>query len=93
MGDENRAITDYTRAIELDPRNVLAYNNRGNAYLPLGKLEEAIRDYNRAIEIDPGTAAIYLNRGFAMLLKGNRWRLRSVSEAGRGYKGTVREKN
>ena len=30
--DLDRASQDYTRAIELDPRLALAYNNRGNAF-------------------------------------------------------------
>jgi tetratricopeptide (TPR) repeat protein len=31
-GDHDRAIADYTKAIELDPKFTAAYNNRGKAY-------------------------------------------------------------
>jgi tetratricopeptide (TPR) repeat protein len=31
-GEYDRAIADYNRAIQLDPKLAFAYNNRGNAY-------------------------------------------------------------
>ena len=31
-GEYERSLTDYNEAIELDPRHVVAYNNRGVAY-------------------------------------------------------------
>jgi Flp pilus assembly protein TadD len=36
-----RAIRDYSKAIELDPDYVNAHNNRGFAYQALGKTVEA----------------------------------------------------
>ena len=49
----DRAITDYTKAIEIDPRDALAYFNRGNAYRDKGEYDRANADYTRAIEINP----------------------------------------
>jgi tetratricopeptide (TPR) repeat protein len=63
-----RAINDYTRAIELDPEDAMAYNNRGIAYADLGQYKQAIRDYDRAIELNPEYAAAYNNRGNAYLM-------------------------
>ena len=37
-GDYDRAIADYDQAIQLDPKNAFAYNNRGNAYCEQGRL-------------------------------------------------------
>lgn len=65
-GDNNGAIADYTKAIELDPRHFSAYNNRGNTRRDKGDLRGAIADYNRAIEINPQHAPAYFNRGYAM---------------------------
>lgn len=59
------AVADYTRAIELDPRYVLAYDNRGVVYNRLGDVERAVRDFARAIELAPGFADPYHNRGLA----------------------------
>ena len=34
-----QAIMDFSRAIEIDPTNVSAYNNRGLAYRSMGMIE------------------------------------------------------
>ena len=62
--DYDRAITDYNKAIELDPKYVHAYNNRGRAYADNKKdYDRAITDYNKAIELDPKYVHAYNNRG------------------------------
>ncbi len=66
-----QAIADYTEAIELDPDNAMAYNNRGLVYYNLGDLEQAIRDYTKAIELDSKFALAYSNRGFAYYHSGD----------------------
>ena len=58
-----KAIADFTRAIELEPQHVAAYDNRGNALHFLGRHEEAIVDFTRAIELEPQHAEAYINRG------------------------------
>jgi tetratricopeptide (TPR) repeat protein len=65
QGDLRAAVEAYGRAIELDPRDVTAYNNRGMARESLGDLEGAIADYDQALEIDPRYATAYLNRASA----------------------------
>jgi tetratricopeptide (TPR) repeat protein len=61
----DKAIADYTRAIELDPNGEPAYNNRGLAYYYKGEYGRAIADLNRAIELDPKSQTAYNNRGNA----------------------------
>lgn len=70
-GNFQGAIEDYTRAIQLNPNDAIAYNNRGNAYLDLNSPQTAIADYNRAIQIDPNYASPYYNRGLAHAELGN----------------------
>jgi len=65
LGQSERAIEDYDKAIELNPGLAMAYNNRGNAYYALGQSERAIADYDKAITLNPGDAAAYTNRGTA----------------------------
>lgn len=48
-GDAEGAIADYTRIIELDPRNTQAYYQRGQNYSALGQNDEALQDLNQAI--------------------------------------------
>ncbi len=48
-GDFDGAIADYTRAVELDPKNGLAYVRRGMAHDNKGEMEDAIKDYAAAL--------------------------------------------
>ena len=59
----DRAIDDYTQAIELDTDYADAYYNRGNACHNKREYDRAIVDYNRAIELKPNYAEAYYNRG------------------------------
>jgi regulator of sirC expression with transglutaminase-like and TPR domain len=38
----------YNQAIELNPKDFNAFNNRGTAYAKLKQFEKAIQDYNQA---------------------------------------------
>ena len=46
------AIDDYTRAINIDPEYVRAYNNRGVAREALGQDEAAEEDFQKAKELE-----------------------------------------
>ena len=59
------ALGRYSRAIELDPRLPVAYNNRGFVHWNLNDYERAIVDYCRAIEVKPNYGMAYSNRAFA----------------------------
>lgn len=64
------ALTDYNKAIKLNPNDASTYNNRG--YLKqfdLNDLAGAMTDYNKAIELDPNNAVAHKYRD---LLKENK---------------------
>jgi len=65
LGQFNQAISEYNKAIELNPKLAEAYNNRGIAYDKLGQHTRAMSDYNKAIELNPKDAMAYNNRGTA----------------------------
>jgi tetratricopeptide (TPR) repeat protein/uncharacterized RDD family membrane protein YckC len=65
QGQYDQAIAYFDKAIEINPKLVLAYNNRGIAYKEKGQFDQAISDYNKALEINPGYAPAYINRGVA----------------------------
>jgi len=52
-GDHYGAISDYTKVIELDPKDADAYFNRGYSKDELEDYYGAISDYTKAIELDP----------------------------------------
>ena len=66
-GQVSLAIDKYTRVIEIDPSNSVAYNNRGIAYRQAADLEKAIGDYTKAIQVKPNYREAYTNRALAFL--------------------------
>ena len=58
LGEYEKAIEDYTKAIENDP----TYFNRAFCYYQLGEYEKAIEGNTKAIERDPNNASAYFNR-------------------------------
>jgi len=66
----DQAISDYNKALEIDPKYAEAYNNRGVVYRRKGQYDRAISDYNKALEINPRDAEAYNNRGVAYSIKG-----------------------
>ncbi|QFS42579.1 serine/threonine-protein kinase [Nostoc sphaeroides] len=65
-GNYEGAVEDFNQAIELDPKNALAYNKRGDAYYRLGDYEQAQADSSQAILLNPQDANAYFDRGFAL---------------------------
>ncbi|MGC2064298.1 MAG: tetratricopeptide repeat protein, partial [Thermodesulfovibrionales bacterium] len=59
----DKAIDDFTKAIEINPSYSLAYNNLGYTYYLLGQRESALDGYNKAIALDRNYARAYVNRG------------------------------
>jgi tetratricopeptide (TPR) repeat protein len=65
------AQDSINKAIELDPKNALAYVSRGvgNYYLPEGLgggVELAMKDFNKAIQLNPKLSEAYLWLGVAL---------------------------
>lgn len=52
-GDFERAIEDYTSAINRDPAFAAAYTDRGSCYFSIGKYETALADYKKALGLIP----------------------------------------
>ena len=64
-GDHYGAISDFIKAININPEYPEAYYNLGVAKRKLKDYYGAISDYTKAIEINPNYAKAYLNRGVA----------------------------
>jgi tetratricopeptide (TPR) repeat protein len=72
QGRYDRAISDFNKALELDPTYAWAYHNRGLAYADGKKdFDRAIADYNKALEINPRYFDAYFGRGYAYRVKGD----------------------
>ncbi len=62
-GRYDEAIVEYTRSINLQPRNPDAYLGRAYAYQQLRQYDNALADYTRATEVDPKDPHTFLARG------------------------------
>jgi len=71
LGNYTQAVSDYNKAIELDPQLADAYVGRGLSYANQGKFVQAISDYNKAITLEPTFAEAYNNRGIFYLHQGD----------------------
>ena len=83
-GDCERAIGDFSKAIQLDPQEYNTYCNRGTAYVERKQLDEAIRDYSRAIRLNPKRADAYSIRGRTY------WQNREYDKAVQDYTEAIR---
>ena len=57
------AIEMYMKALELNPKNYLAYNNLANALSKLEKYDEAIKHYKKSNDINPNFTTAIVNLG------------------------------
>jgi len=53
LGELDKALADYDKMIEIDPKNAEGYVRRGFLYVESGKTQEAIRDYEMFLRLDP----------------------------------------
>ncbi|MBN8703610.1 MAG: tetratricopeptide repeat protein [Bacteroidetes bacterium] len=61
----NEAISDFSVADSMQPKNEKLYQNRSFVLLQAQQYEASIRDYNFLIEIFPSEKDYYFNRGLA----------------------------
>lgn len=57
------AISDYNKAIKLNPSFISAYINRATSKNKLSDYRGAIIDFSKAIQLNPNDGDAYFNRG------------------------------
>jgi len=62
INEQEKAISDFSCAINIDPTVKTTYIYRGIAFDDIGENQNAIEDYNKAIEIDPNYKLTYFYR-------------------------------
>lgn len=85
VGDTTGARADLDRAVELAPRDPVAWNSRGfHLYSRQNMHHEAIADYDRAIKFDPNYSFAFNNRGWSYFKLGDHEKARkNIRLAGR----------
>jgi len=70
--EDAKAIKDYTKAIELQPKYSRAYLNRALSYSMLKEHDKAIADYNKMVELRPADLKVVIdNRAAQYFEKGD----------------------
>lgn len=67
LGDYDKAIDYLKEAIELNPRNDIAWNNLGFSYYRKGDHDKALEYYRKAIELNPKNDSAWNNLGLIYL--------------------------
>jgi len=71
QGNWSQAISDYNKAIEINPNYWQAYLGRGIASYSQGNFTQTLSDYTKTIEINPNVPGIYGLRGYIYARLGN----------------------
>jgi len=71
IGEFDKAIEHYNKALELRPDLLETYFNRGLAYTRKQMYDKAIEDLNKVIELNPNLAEAYYTRGLIYEYKQN----------------------
>jgi tetratricopeptide (TPR) repeat protein len=69
--ERHSPLADYNQALQFDPKNSLARNNRGLLKLARGDLDGALTDCNKSLELDPKCGTAYGVRGDVKQAKGD----------------------
>lgn len=71
MGDADKALPDFDRAVELRP-DAQSYSNRGSLHFAMRRMDEAQKDFERAVALDPGYADALHNLGLIEMMGGRK---------------------
>ena len=65
-GRLQKAVTDFSDSLHLNPQDAACFANRSAANYSLGKLEEALADADQCIKLQPTLHKGYLRKGLAL---------------------------
>ncbi|MEN8247962.1 MAG: tetratricopeptide repeat protein [Bacteroidota bacterium] len=65
LADKEKAVEQFTKAIEIDSNFSAAYFYRGIAEFKLGHYEQAINDFTRVNQLDTNLKVAHMYKGFA----------------------------
>ncbi len=64
-GEFDKAIYEFNRALEKNPRSIMVMNNKGVLYTKTHQFDFAIAEFNRALELSEDWPEVWNNRGDA----------------------------
>jgi tetratricopeptide (TPR) repeat protein len=69
--DMEKAVAEFTAALDLDPNNINVHNSLGVCYGVMGDFEKAIAHFETAVSLDPGEEMAWYNGGLVLKLTRN----------------------
>ena len=69
-GNWTRQLTEFQKALEINPNYEEAHSNLGLALFQKGQLDEAVAQYQKALEINPNSFVTHCNLGLVLFQKG-----------------------
>ena len=66
LGQPDKALASYDRALAVKPDDAPALSNRGALLQDLKRFDEALASYDRALKLRPEHAEVHYNRGNAL---------------------------
>ena len=69
--DFQTAVEFSDKALDLNPRMMLAHRTRGRAYTMMGNFDQAVLDHSRVLELVPNDLDGFCDRGTCQYLAGN----------------------
>ncbi|MEW5725531.1 MAG: tetratricopeptide repeat protein [Thermodesulfobacteriota bacterium] len=70
IGLLEKALADFTQALEVRPDYQKAFLNRGSVLEQLGRYDQAAADFTRALDLDPRDHQAFYNRGLVWFKMG-----------------------
>ncbi|HEV3340332.1 MAG TPA: tetratricopeptide repeat protein, partial [Pirellulales bacterium] len=70
LRQHEEALADLDRAVELDPNDAGAYEQRGSERFKMGRFADSIADFDRQIALDPASEAGHWKRGISYYYAG-----------------------
>ena len=71
IGNADKTIKSYQKAIKLNPNHTDAYNNMGTVFYEIGKFDEALECCKKAVKLEPYFAGAHYNLGNILEHTGN----------------------
>ncbi|MGC8604626.1 MAG: tetratricopeptide repeat protein [Desulfomonilaceae bacterium] len=66
IGNYEKSIEIYEKALKIDPQNAEVTTDMGVAYRRLGKTDESVKFFRKALEIDPNQGLAMFNLGMVL---------------------------
>lgn len=68
----DKAVSNYEKALEINPKSDQILNGLGSMYLKLGRLDDALKQFEKAEEINPKNSKAIFGLGCCYLIQNNK---------------------